>query len=239
MERIKTGIKGLDELLQGGIPKGSCVLVSGGSGTGKSILCMQFLVNGATSAAKEPGIFVTAEANSINFGWDMDGFNWNIRALQDKNLLRIYKINLPKVNFRNEYNDQIIEKEFEAISKIAEEIGAKRIAVDSTTPIAHKLGGDGPARRAIFGFADDLKELGCTTLMTSEVNGPKTNFSAFGIEEFVSDGLIVLYFTPPNRSIFIRKMRGTNHSKNVHPLEITKKGIEINQKDLVLWESVE
>lgn len=59
-----------------------------------------------------------------------------------------------------------------------------------------------------------------------------------GVEEFVVDGIVALYFSPPNRSIFVKKMRGTNQSKYIHPFEITGSGVTINPKDRVMWDSI-
>jgi KaiC/GvpD/RAD55 family RecA-like ATPase len=75
--------------------------------------------------------------------------------------------------------------------------------------------------------------------LTTETRGGKKDFSAFGVEEFIVDGVIMLYFTPPHRSIFVKKMRGTDHSKSIHPFEIKDRGIVVKPKDNVLWESIE
>ncbi|MDP2974502.1 MAG: ATPase domain-containing protein, partial [Candidatus Diapherotrites archaeon] len=93
MERIKSGIVGLDELLQGGFPKGSAVLVSGGSGTGKTIFSMQYIYAGARQFG-QPGIFVTVESSQKTIEWDMISFNWGIHELQEKKLMSIYRMNL-------------------------------------------------------------------------------------------------------------------------------------------------
>ena len=93
MERTKTGIPGLDELLNGGIPKGSNVLVAGGAGTGKTILTTQYLYNGATKYG-EAGLFVTLEGNVRDIAWNMESFQWDIKSLQDQGMLTIYRLNL-------------------------------------------------------------------------------------------------------------------------------------------------
>lgn len=96
----------------------------------------------------------------------------------------------------------------------------------------------GILRTTLFKFADRLKNIGCTTMLTSETQSSKNYFSAYGVEEFVSDGIIAMYLTPPNRSIFVRKMRGTNHDKDPHPLEINDSGISVNPRDKVIWEAI-
>lgn len=229
MERVATGIEGLDVLIKGGIPKGSTVLVSGGTGTGKTILATQFIYNGAVKY-REAGLYVTLETNLKNIVWNMENFNWDIESLQKKNLMKIYRMHLDK---------QVdIEGELEVITKMVEELEAKRLVVDSTTAFTLWIREPGELRRTVYDFTDALKELDCTTMLTSETHEDKNQFSAFGVEEFIADGVIALYFTPPHRSIFIRKMRGTSHSNKVHPLDITDKGISIRAKDEVMWEAL-
>lgn len=236
MERIKTGIKGLDELIQGGIPKGSSVLLSGGSGTGKTILGLQFIYEGARTL-REPGIFITLEGNIKNIIWNMENFNWDIKSLQEKTLMKIYRLNLFPSHFDNSF-EELIDKELDIIASMVKEMNATRLVVDSTTAFGVWIREKGLMRSLLYKFTSALKDLNCTTVLISETTGKKDALSPFGVEEFVTDGVIALYFTPPNRSIFVRKMRGTNHSKSVHPFEITDKAILIRSKDEILWEAV-
>ena len=74
-------------------------------------------------------------------------------------------------------------------------------------------------------------------MMTTETTGGQET-SAYGVEEFVVDGVFALYFIPPHRTIFIRKLRGTKHSPSVHPCEITSSGIIVNPRDEVLWSAI-
>jgi len=233
MERIKTGIEGLDELIEGGLPKGSTVLLSGGTGTCKTIFSMQYIYSGAT-LYNEPGLFVTVESNPKNIAWNMESFGWDIRKMQEEKKINIYRLHLaPKRSFSD-----LVKDELSTITGIVKELGIKRLVVDSTTAFATIIENPAEIRSTLFKFTDGLKELDCTTILTSETKSEKTAFSAYGVEEFMADGLIMLYFMPPNRSIFVRKMRGTNHSKTVHPFEITQNGIVVKAREQVLWEAV-
>ncbi len=233
MERVKTRVVGFDELIEGGIPEGSTVLVSGGAGTCKTILGISYIYFGAREA-NEAGLFVTLEGNIKNITWNIENFGWDVKSLQDKNLMKIYKLHLnPKENVEMQ-----IDAELKAIANIVKEMKAKRLVIDSTTAFAVWLKETGAIRALLYQFTDSLKEMGCTTMLIAETKGKRDEFSAFGVEEFVSDGVVALYFTPPHRSIFIRKMRGTDHSKTVHPFKISKRGLEISPKDEILWEAI-
>ncbi|MFH1255883.1 MAG: ATPase domain-containing protein [Candidatus Diapherotrites archaeon] len=236
MERIKTGIMGFDELVDKGIPKGSTVLVSGGSGTGKTIFTMQYIYEGAKQF-NEPGLYVTLEGNVKTITWNMQNFQWDIKKLQDKGLMKIYRLNLASQRPRIDLEEQI-DRELEVISAMVKEINATRLVVDPTTAFSVWIKEEGLLRSILYKFTNALKDLDCTTILTSETMGGKNQYSAFGVEEFVADGVVALYFTPPNRSIFVRKMRGTNHSKSVHPFEITANGIEIKPRDEIMWEAI-
>jgi len=236
MDRVKTGIEGLDQLIQGGIPEGSSVLLAGGSGTGKTIFATQYIYNGGKLYG-EPGIYVSIETNLKNIIWNMQSFNWDVRELQEKNLMKTYRLNLGQTKKRESVEDRI-DEELNVISQMVKELGAKRLVIDSVSAFGVWFENAGLVRSMLFQFVDRLKNLDCTTLLTTETTGEKMKFSAFGVEEFIADSVIALYFTPPHRSIFVKKMRGTDHSKTIHPFEINENGLTINATDRVLWESI-
>ncbi|MFH0955188.1 MAG: ATPase domain-containing protein [Candidatus Micrarchaeota archaeon] len=234
VERVKTGIPGLDDILKGGIPKGASVVVAGGSGCGKSILSMQYIYNGAVQF-NEPGLFVTIQTTTQNLLWDMQSFNWDIKKLQDQNLVKIERLKFEDQS--GDIEDQVTQQLL-IIAKLVKEIKAKRLVIDSLTVLGLWIEDRGKLRNMLFRFLSAIKELDCTTILTAETKGTPLDFSSFGVEEFVADGVIALYFFPPNRSIFVRKMRGTDHSKKVHPLEITQAGISLNPKDEIMWQTL-
>ncbi len=237
MRRVASGIPGLDELLEGGFPEGASILLAGGPGAGKTILAMQYVYEGARSY-NEPGLYVTLETSLKDITWNMQSFSWDIKALQDRNLMKIYRLNMGGAKTEEQVEEQIT-KELSIITKMVDSISAKRLVIDSTTSFGVWIREQGMLRHLLFDFVNQLKDIGCTTILTSEVGGEdKSKFSAFGVEEFVVDGVIRLYFTPPNRSIFIRKMRGTNHSKAVHQYDISDQGILVQPREEVLWDSV-
>jgi len=154
--------------------------------------------------------------------------------MQQENLIKIYRVGMfnPK-EFATQF-DQEIEK----IRDMVSEMDAKRLVIDSTTAFAMFMTSESEIRYNLFKLINEMKKLNCTTLLLSETMGGRDQFSRFGVEEFVVDGVIALYFRPPVRAILIRKMRGTDHDKYVHPFEITPNGIEVNATEQVLWESL-
>lgn len=233
IDRVKTGIPGLDDILDGGIPRNASVVLAGGPGCGKTILAQQFIYNGAAQL-REPGIFITAQTDIQNIIWDMENFKWNFKALQDKNLVRI-----ERVRFEHKANvEEQVEEQLALINGMVKEINAKRLVIDSITALGMWIEDRGSLRNTLFQFLSEIKKMGCTTILTAETMGEKNEFGSFNVEQYVSDGIIALYFVPPNRGLFVRKMRGTNHSKKVHPLEITENGIVVKSKDEILWQSL-
>jgi KaiC/GvpD/RAD55 family RecA-like ATPase len=94
-------------------------------------------------------------------------------------------------------------------------------------------------RYAVYRLIDELRKLNCTTLLTIETaGGGRNTVSWFGVEEFLVDGIVQLFFAPPNRMAFVRKMRGTAHDKRVHPLVIDDSGLSIRPKEEILWEAI-
>ena len=233
MERIKSGIKGFDELVQGGFPIGSTILVSGGSGTGKTIFGLTYLVAGA-KLYKEPGIYISLESNLQNIIWNVESFGWDLKPLQEMNKLKIYRMNL----HTQENVEMQIEEELKVIASLVKEMGCKRLVVDSTTALGVWIAEKGKIRNLLYSFAESLKGLGCTSMLIAETRGRKNDFNAFGVEDYVADSVIAMYFVPPNRSIFVRKMRGTSHNATVHPFIITNSGIEVKPRDEILWEAL-
>lgn len=231
MKRVPTGIPGMDELIEGGFPEGSAVLLSGGTGTGKTIFSTQFVYNGA-SRFNEPGIYITVEEGPTNIWWNMQNFGWDIAGLTKQGLMKIYKMNLTQRTVES------IEEEIGRIADMVEQMGAKRLVIDSTTAIGVWLPDPASIRYTIYKLVSELKKLDCTSLLVAETKGGKTDFSAFGVEEFVADGVIALYFVPPHRALFVRKMRGTKHSVKVHPFNIGKTGIVVRPRDELLWEAI-
>jgi circadian clock protein KaiC len=164
----------------------------------------------------------------------MKSFKWNVTKLEQQNLLKVYRMGMidPK-DFGTRFKEEI-----KHIKEMAQEMNAKRLVVDSTTAFAMWMGTDEKIRHSLFRLSEELKEIKVTTILTSETMGGRDQYSRFGVEEFIADGVISLYFMPPQRAMFVRKMRGTKHDPKVHPFTIAQNGIEVFPKEEILWESL-
>jgi KaiC/GvpD/RAD55 family RecA-like ATPase len=244
LKKTFTGIKGLDELLQGGIPKGWGVLLTGGAGTGKTTLAVQYLYNGYTKY-DEPGVFVSLEEDSHDIIRVMKLFEWDLETLhKNKKLLLINAKPKKGASDRSEY---VIETpffsrtfNFDTICAILEEkineINAQRVVIDGLSSLTLQYNDEFEIRQGLLDITNLLRSYGCTAIYTSEIPEGSVGISRFGIEEFIAHGVIILYYIRERgkriRAIEVRKMRGTKHDQALHPYEITNNGIVIFSDDV-------
>ncbi|PJD01515.1 circadian clock protein KaiC, partial [Candidatus Micrarchaeota archaeon CG10_big_fil_rev_8_21_14_0_10_54_18] len=174
MNRVSTGIPGLDEIIEGGFPESSSILLSGGSGTGKSIFGMQYLYHGAKQKG-EPGVYITMEEGPHNLWWNTQRFRWDLLPLEQKNLLRIYKFEPSKEN-----KDDLADQTSKIIEK-AQSLNAKRLVIDSITAFSFWTEKSSDIRYAVYNLINELRKLKCTTLLTCETIGGKNEISRFGV----------------------------------------------------------
>jgi len=240
MDRIPTGIKGLDELIEGGFPEGRSVLLAGSCGTGKTILSMQYIYNGIKKF-NDPGVYVTLDERPELIRQDMARFGWNLRELEDDDKLQIIDGSLAKIGMPSDEEFAMpasgfdLDKLLLEIMRTIKRIGAKRLVIDSIPALGFNFENENEIRGAILKLSYLLMRMGVTTIMTSEIQEGSNKFGKFGIEEYVVDGVIVMHYmgigTRSNRTIHVRKMRSTKHSEELHPIEIGAKGIVIKKMD--------
>jgi len=230
MKRVQTKIPGLDEILNGGIPERNVVLVSGGPGTGKTILSQQFLWNGLQIG--EAGIYVALEEHPAQIRQNMLQFGWNVRPYEEKNQFALVDAFTAGIGKAREYEKYIVAdlsdiREFiDVLSQAVKDVNAKRVVVDSVTSLY--INKPSLARGIILQLKRALAGLGCTTLFVSQISVGERGFGGPGVEHGV-DGIIRLDLDEVNgelkRSLIVWKMRGTSHSMKRHPFDITDKGI--------------
>jgi KaiC/GvpD/RAD55 family RecA-like ATPase len=245
LEKVPTGIPGFDELCEGGLIRDRSYLVSGTSGSGKTIFAMQFIVNGIRMF-NEPGIFIATEERPQHLREHFSVFGWDLEKYEDENMLAIVdatstKIGLPSDERYIDVRPFDTRSLLDQVITIQDEIGARRAVLDSTTAIGFAIQDPAKFRVELLKIATTMEILGLTSVLTCEIqdlSGDK--ISRFGVENFVTEGTIVLYFTRSEnvrvRSLEIFKMRGSNHSKKIHPFEITEEGIVVHSREEVYTE---
>jgi len=222
IERIGSGIPGLDPMMEGGFVKGHTTLLCGSYGTGKTTFCMQFLISGAMG--NEPGLFITFEEDPEQLKEEGRAFGWDIEGLEKSNKLKV--IQIAPQDLLN-----LVEAGFGQISGIMKSMGTKRVVVDSII-MFDLLGKDEYERRKYaIDFVAWLKKHGCTAMVTMDSIPGAGVGPASGIAESAADAIIALYHPQEKRrrtrSLEIIKMRETSHSDSLVDFEITKKGIVV------------
>jgi len=221
--RVPTGIARLDEMLGGGLPKGSTTLVAGGPGTGKTILAAQFIYSGATKYG-EKGVYVIFGESAETFKNNMLSLGWDFGKLQEKRQVEI----LDLISLRE---PESVETTFDEIVETARVLGAKRLVIDSITALTVVFKDVAEIRTLISVLQKVLRGLNCTTILITEIPWG-TNRLGMGIEEFVSDGIIVLEMVSRRnqlrRRLMVLKMRATELNLKYYQYEISKNiGIDL------------
>lgn len=218
MNRVSSGIPGLDEILGGGIPENYLILLSGTCGTGKTIFGLQFLMS-----SKEPGVYVSFEQELEEIRENARSFGWDIKEQEASNKIRLLK-----------YDPFRLEDVLEVIQNNIREIGARRIVFDSISALGIYMKDIAELRRMILETKRVMKKNRCTAIIISEIPANSKALSRFSVEEFVSDGVIVFenlnVHNEISRTISVWKMRASDHSKKIHPYNIGNKGISISSK---------
>ena len=225
MERIKTGIPGLDEMLRGGLLPQTANLVEGAPGTGKTTLGMQFIFHGIV-ACGEPGLILTFEEFPQQYYNDAINFGWDFRQMERENKLRVIMTS-PEVGKAD------LEQVGGRIERLVQEIGAKRILVDSLSHFERLSSDPAHLRAIVYGFINALKREGLTAVLTRESvallgeGGVRADESlAFLVDSYILLRYVEIASTI-NRALLVLKMRGSNHDKDIRQYEITSRGIEV------------
>jgi len=233
-DRCVTGIEGLDNILNGGIPLGNTVLVTGTVGTGKTTLGMEFLVRGAQRG--ENCAFISVTEPSSKLIENMRTYDFFDDALIKAGRLHIFDLQVIYDHLGlewGEYEIKDMEILLSAFEDIVDELSITRLAIDSITAICFQLKSRSAIRKFIFDLGQFLSTFGCTTFLISEtvVEAGVEKYSVFGVEEAISDGIMLLGNVNRKgdllRTIQVVKMRGTRHSRAKFVSDLTPDGMAV------------
>lgn len=220
MERIKSGIKGIDNLVNGGFPRGHSILLCGAPGTGKTIFGLQFLYKGAKNF-NENGLYVSIEEHPNKLKTYSKEFGWkDIEKLEKDKKLEFLRIS-PS------------ERKFDIVNVVkqkVQDINAKRMVVDSLSAIYLAFE---DITQFVYSFVNLIEDLKITSIFITDSPPGSNLLTKDGVSEFVCDGVIHLQLhdvsKTVNRTISIKKMRGTSIVPGMNSLKFTESGLEVEE----------
>ena len=242
MERkIATGVSGLDELIGGGFPEGRVILAIGGPGTGKTIMCSQFLYKGILEN-EENGVFVSLDENKDHFYSEMRQFGWDFQKAEAErkfafiDATRMSRVAMLKEKLYKEESRSLRGKRLsvdglvEDLQGKIQQVEAKRVVVDTLAALVYRFPDPIERRTAVVDLIESLADLGVTSLVTTELGYLGLERNAVE-EEFLVHGVIMMQILfsggTTTRAIQVEKMRGAKVNPSLVPYSIDQNGIEI------------
>ena len=220
-ERVSTGIPKLDQMLGGGLLKGRTYLVTGETGVGKTILSLQFLLEGLKN--NEQCIYVSLDERIEGVLRGALSLGWNFWEYIDQGLFHPFELRLYAEDLRKFGKES---KAFvEALAKIARGRNISRIVLDPISALAAGARDELVIREYLREIVNMIEErFGATTLLTCDIPTGSNRLSRFGFEEFLSSGVIVLgivrFYGKLLKTIYVRKMRWSKADSSIYTFEI-------------------
>ncbi|MBN2594166.1 MAG: circadian clock protein KaiC [Sedimentisphaerales bacterium] len=230
LSKVASGIPGFDEISQGGIPKGRTTLISGISGSGKTAFSAQFLYKGITDCG-ENGVFVTFEEAPADIIRNTKSFGWNIDKLVKENKWAFVDVSSDDSG-SVEVGRYDLGAFLARIAYAVEKVKAKRVVIDSVAVLFTSYQDQGVIRRELHKLAANLKKSNVTGIITTERQFEDRQISRYGVEEFVSDNVILLHSSLSSqgereRTIEVLKFRGSSHDSEEVPMLVTVEGVVV------------
>jgi KaiC/GvpD/RAD55 family RecA-like ATPase len=251
-EYVPSGIAGLDDLLGGGYPRGRVILVTGGPGSGKTLMTMQFLIDGV-ERFDERGVFVSLEESKYHLMTEMANYGWDLEKYEKKNQIAIVdasplrqiskegeqsraspsQVEGAEIRIRGpEFSIQALSTVIRSYVRVTR---ATRIVIDPITSLSLQFVDNHQRRSAVIDLLDSLVSMGTTSLVTSEIGthfGYSLTQREIPPEEYLCHGVIVLHNSHISgrgivSALEIEKMRECKHDRQLHPYSITEKGITV------------
>ncbi|WP_048811160.1 RAD55 family ATPase [Thermococcus gammatolerans] len=222
LDRVPSGVPGLDDIIGGGFLPGRVYLITGPPGSGKTTMGVQFLVEGARNGEK--GVFVSLVEDPRIILQDMLRYNFGLLGYTKSKMITFH--DLGRILLRAEYRLTWNEL-FNSILQIISEEGIKRAVIDSFTSMEHLVKDPENKRWALGRFIRALQELETTTLITSEM----LQGERYTDEHYLVDGVLVIHHFMRNyqmiRAMQVLKMRGVPHDSNLKRIRFTDEGIKV------------
>ena len=227
--KVPTGVEGLDEITEGGFPQGRPTLICGDAGCGKTLLSMQFLINGIREF-DEPGVFMSFEEPSKDLTLNVKSLGFDLEQLKaDKKLVVDYvRVERSEIEEAGEYD---LDGLFVRLGYAIDTVKAKRVVLDTLESLFSGLDNQGILRAELRRLFHWLKEKGVTAIITGERGTTNGTLTRQGLEEYVSDCVIMLDHRVidqvSTRRLRIVKYRGSTHGTNEYPFLIDEDGISV------------
>jgi circadian clock protein KaiC len=223
VDKIPTGISGFDFISHGGLPRGRATLVSGSSGSGKTVFAAQFLVEGVRKS-RQPGVFVTFEESPVDIRKNVGALGLDVPGMEKDGVWAF-------VDASPEHRGEVIRSgSFDLGALMARmesairKVGAERLVLDSLGAVFNQFDDQGLIRAELFRIVSALKEMGVTSVMTAERIDEYGEIARYGVEEFVTDNVVILRNVleeeKRRRTLEILKVRGGTHQKGEFPFTI-------------------
>jgi len=227
LPKAPTGIAGLDEITEGGLPRGRPTLICGGPGCGKTLLAAEFLIRGATQF-KEPGVLITFEETGEELAQNVRSLGFDLDALVQEQKIAIDYIRVERSEIA-ETGEYDLEGLFLRLGLAIDSVGAKRIVLDTIESLFSGFDDQAVLRSELRRLFRYLKDRGVTAVITGERGDG--SLTRQGLEEYVSDCVILLDHRvteqTSTRRMRIVKYRGTTHGTNEYPFLIDEKGFSV------------
>src|SRR4029450_7143654 len=227
LAKCPTGIRGLDQITDGGLPRGRSTLVCGGPGAGKTLLGIEFLARGARDFG-EAGAFVTFEARPDDLAKNAFSLGFDLGRLVRSKRFAVEHIVLNRSQLL-EAGESDLEGLFIRLGAAIDAVGAKRVVLDTIEALFGALTNQGILRAELNRLLSWLKDKGVTTVITAERG--QGALTRHGLEEYVSDCVLVLDQRVDDqiatRRLRIVKYRGSTHGTNEYPFLIDRSGFQV------------
>ncbi len=247
-ERVKTGIKGLDELIEGGFPRGFSYLLMGGPGSGKTTFGVQYLFKGLKENG-ENGLYVTFDEPPYSISNNMLRYGWDLPEVERQAKFGFVDVSPIKRETKGTFVPAALQQSFlgaakfniddvvSVISEAKRKVNAQRCVIDSISALTLQYKDEFEIRQQTLRLIKVLTEMDLTTILLAEYPEDRQDLTKFGAEAFLAQGVIVLHMYRVEESnlkaLEVRKMRGVKHTDRLCPYRITAEGIEVYPEETV------